>query len=71
MLSAPVLKCLLGKWMFALSEFDIWYMLVKAVKRQALDNLITERISTDVAALSLRGWAMFFNGLACDDGCGM
>lgn len=57
--------------MFALSEFDIRYMLVKAVKRQALDNLIAERISTDVAALSLRGWAMFFNGLACDDGCGM
>jgi hypothetical protein len=25
MLSAPVLKGRLGKWMFALSEFDIWY----------------------------------------------
>jgi hypothetical protein len=26
MLSSPVLKGHLGKWMFALSEFDIWYM---------------------------------------------
>jgi hypothetical protein len=25
MLSAPVLKGRLRKWMFALSEFDIWY----------------------------------------------
>jgi hypothetical protein len=32
MLSAPVLKGRLGKWMFALSEFDIRYQLVKAVK---------------------------------------
>jgi hypothetical protein len=40
--------------MFALSEFDIRYMPAKAVKRQALDDLTVERISTDVAALSLR-----------------
>jgi hypothetical protein len=36
MLSAPVLKGRLGKWMFALSEFDIRYQPVKAVKGQAL-----------------------------------
>jgi hypothetical protein len=32
MLTAPALKGRLGKWMFALSEFDIWYQSVKAVK---------------------------------------
>jgi hypothetical protein len=32
MLSAPVLKGRLKKWMFALSEFDIWYQPAKAVK---------------------------------------
>jgi hypothetical protein len=32
MLSAPVLKGRLGKWMFALSEFDIRYQPVNAVK---------------------------------------
>ena len=32
MLSAPVLKGRLGKWMFALSEFDIRYQPAKAVK---------------------------------------
>jgi hypothetical protein len=54
MLSAPVLKGRLGKWMFALSEFDIRYQLMKAVKGQALVDLIAERINTDIATLSVR-----------------
>jgi hypothetical protein len=45
MLSAPVLKGQLGKWTFALSEFDIRYQPAKAVKRQALADLIAERIN--------------------------
>ncbi|KAK1648386.1 hypothetical protein QYE76_066191 [Lolium multiflorum] len=71
MLSAPVLKGRLGKWMFALSEFDLRYQPAKAVKGQALADLIAERISTNIAALSIRAWAMFFDGSACDDGCGI
>jgi len=71
MLSTPVLKGQLGKWMFALSEFDIRYQPAKAVKGQALADLIADRINTDVAALFIRAWAMFFDGSACDDGCGV
>ncbi|KAK1618957.1 hypothetical protein QYE76_024474 [Lolium multiflorum] len=71
MLSAPVLKGRLGKWMFALSEFDIRYQPAKAVKGQALADLIDERINTDVAALSVRAWTMFFDGSVCEDGCGI
>jgi hypothetical protein len=71
MLSAPVLKGRLGKWMFALSEFDIRYQPAKAAKGQALADLIAERISTDIAALSVRAWAMYFDGSACGDGCGI
>ena len=54
MLSAPVLKGRLGKWMFALSEFDIRYQPAKAVKGQALADLIAERISTNISFLSVR-----------------
>jgi hypothetical protein len=57
--------------MFALSEFDIWYQPMKAVKGQALVDLITERINTNIATLSVRAWAMYFDGLACEDGCGI
>ena len=44
MLSAPVLRGRLGKWMFALSEFDLRYQPAKAVKGQALADLIAERM---------------------------
>jgi hypothetical protein len=71
MLSALVLNGRLGKWMFALSEFDIRYQPVKAVKGQALVDLIAERINTDIAALSVRAWAMYFDGSACGDRCGI
>jgi hypothetical protein len=40
LLSAPVLKGRLRKWMFALSEFNIRYQPAKAVKGQALADLI-------------------------------
>jgi hypothetical protein len=71
MLSAPVLKGRLGKWMFALSEFDVRYQPAKAVKGQALADLVAERTSTDISALSIRAWAMYFDGSVCGDGSGI
>jgi hypothetical protein len=71
MLSALVLKGQLGKWMFAVSEFDIRYQPTKAVKGQALADLIIERINTNIATLSVRAWAMYFDRSACEDGCGL
>ena len=50
----PILKGRLGKWMFALSEFDIRYQPAKAVKGQALADLIADRVNTDVSALFVR-----------------
>ncbi|KAK1677604.1 hypothetical protein QYE76_038452 [Lolium multiflorum] len=47
------------------------YDACEAVKGQALADLIAERINTDVAALSVRAWAMFFDGSVCEDGCGI
>jgi hypothetical protein len=69
MLLAPMLKGRLGKWMFTLSQFDIQYQPVKAVKGQALAVLIAERINTNITTLSVRAWAMCFDGYACEDGC--
>jgi ribonuclease HI len=36
-----------------------------------LADLIAERINTNVATLSVRAWAMYFDGSACEDGCGI
>jgi hypothetical protein len=71
MLLALVLKGRLEKWMFALSEFDIRYQPVKAVKGQPLADLIAERINTDIVALSVHAWATYFDGSACGDGSGI
>jgi hypothetical protein len=71
MLSAPVLKGRLGKWMFALLEFDIRYQPAKAIKGQALADLIAERINTNIATLSVRAWTMYFDISAYEDGCGI
>jgi hypothetical protein len=71
MMSAPVLKGWLKKWMFALSEFNIRYQPAKVVKGQALAGLITERINTNVVTLSVRAWAMYFDRSACEDGYGI
>jgi hypothetical protein len=57
--------------MFALPEFDIRYQPMKVVKGQALVDLIAERINTNVATLSVCAWAMYFDGSACEDGCGV
>ena len=34
-------------------------------------DLIADRVNTDVSALFVCAWAMFFDGSACDDGCGV
>jgi hypothetical protein len=71
MLSAPVFKGRLGKWMFTLSELDIRYQPAKAVKGQALADLIAESINTNIATHYVCAWAMYFDGSACEDGCGI
>jgi hypothetical protein len=57
--------------MFALSEFDIRYQPVKAIKGQALADLIIERINTNIATHFVRAWAMYFDGSACKDRYGI
>jgi ribonuclease HI len=57
--------------MFALSEFDIRYQPAKAIKGQALADLVAERTSSDIAALSICTWAMYFDGSVCGDGSGI
>jgi hypothetical protein len=41
MLSLPILNGRIGKWILALSEFDLRYGSAKAVKGQVMDDLVT------------------------------
>jgi hypothetical protein len=67
MQSAPVLKGWLGKWMFALSEFDIQYQPTKAVKGQVLADLIAERINTNITTLCVHGLCILTDRLVKTD----
>jgi hypothetical protein len=68
MLSAPVLKGRLGKWMFALLEFDIRYQPIKAVKGQALADLILkELILISQHSLCVHGLCILTDRLAKTD----
>ncbi|GKV18516.1 hypothetical protein SLEP1_g28883 [Rubroshorea leprosula] len=42
MLSRPLLRGRIGKWVLALSEFNLKYMLQKAIKGQALANFLAD-----------------------------
>ena len=45
MLSMPILNGIMGKWILALSEFDLKYELAKAVKGQVMADFVTSIIS--------------------------
>ena len=42
MLSMSILSGRMGKWILALSEFDLRYELAKAVKGQVIANFVTQ-----------------------------
>ena len=42
MLSMPILNGRVGKWILALSEFDLKYESAKAVKGQVMANFVTQ-----------------------------
>jgi len=71
MLSAPILKGRLGKWMYALLEFDVRFQPAKAIKGQDLADLITERAAPSAQFVDVRPWVMFFDGSTCDPTCGI
>ena len=70
-LSAPVLKGRLGKWMLALTEFDLRFESAKAVKAQVLDDLIVEQWGQPEAFVEPVPWLLFFDGSICKNGCGI
>jgi len=42
MLSMPIVRGRIGKWIIALSEFDLRYELAKAVKGQITTDFVTQ-----------------------------
>ena len=69
MLSLPILKGRIGKWMLALSEFDLRYESARAVKGQVMADFVTQHHGSNVASIAT--WTLFFDGSSCGDGAGI
>jgi hypothetical protein len=71
MLSLPILKGRIGKWILALSEFDLTYQSAKAIKGQVMADLVTKHCRHEIAVVEPIPWTMFFDGSSCGVGVGI
>ena len=76
MLHRPILSGRIGKWAYALIEYDLAYESLKSMKGQIIANFIVEHrvdnehdISIDL--VSLVPWRLYFDGSVCDNGQGV
>ena len=70
MLSMPIMSGRIGKWILALSEFDLRYKSAKAVNGQIMVDFMTQHCGV-VDTLEIVPWTLFFDGSTCDRGAGI
>nr|AAM08865.1 Putative retroelement [Oryza sativa Japonica Group] len=71
MLPAPILKGIVGKWIFALTEFDLRYESPKVIKGQAIADFIVDHRDDSIGSVDIVPWTLFFDGSVCTHGCGI
>jgi hypothetical protein len=73
MLLIPILNGRVGKWILALSEFDLRFESAKAVKGKVMTDFITQHHKPSIDYLEPMPWTMFFDGSSCkqDGGIGI
>ena len=76
MLQKPVLSGRIGKWAYALVEYDLAYESLKSVRGQIVaDFIIEHRINDEhdfeVRYITCTLWKLYFDGSVCDDGRGV
>jgi len=62
MLSMQIMSGRISKWILALSEFDLRYESVKAVKGQVMADFVTQHCGA-VETLEIVPWTLFFDGI--------
>src|SRR5688500_7933438 len=70
MLSLPILKGRVGKWILAFSEFDLRYESAKAVKGQVMADFVARHCGQEIAIVELAPWTLYFDGSSCGAGPG-
>jgi hypothetical protein len=71
MLSMPILNGRIGKWILALSEFELRFESAKAIKGQVIADFITEHHGSSNNLLEITPWALFLDGSSRGKGRGV
>jgi hypothetical protein len=67
----PILNGRIGKWILALSEFELKFESAKAIKGQIIADFITKHRDPSVDLLEITPWALLFDGSSCGKGGGV
>jgi ribonuclease HI len=67
----PILNGRIGKWILALSEFELKFESAKAIKGQIIADFITEHRDPSIDLLEITPWALFFDGSSYGKGGGI
>jgi ribonuclease HI len=70
------MSCIIGKWAYALIEYDLAYEPLKSMKSQVVADFIVEhRIddthTLDISYLTVTLWTLYFDGSVCNEGQGI
>ena len=76
MLQKPILSGRIGKWAYALIEYDLACEPLKSMKGQIVADFIVEHRINDehdleVGYIVCTPWKLYFDGSVCDDGRGI
>jgi hypothetical protein len=74
MLYWPILYGRIGKWTYALIEYDLTYEPLKALKGQVLADFIIEHgieLGNEINYLTFTPWKLYFDGSVCKDSQGV
>ena len=73
MLQKPILSGRIGKWVYALIEYDLACEPLKSMKDQIVADFIVEHRINDehdleISHIFCTPWKLYFDGSVCDDG---
>jgi hypothetical protein len=71
MLYLLILKGRIGKWILALTEFDLRYESVNVVKGQAVADFVAQHHGSLQSFVEPMPWTLFFDGSSYGQGCGI
>jgi ribonuclease HI len=71
MLQKPILSGRVGKWAYALIEYDLIYESLSSMKGQVIVDFITDHrvnVEQEISCLNTCPWQLFFDGYVCKEG---